>query len=186
LEPHEEDGIELVFPFEVSALEQMLVQENEGESKKIKKDNMTFLATSRKKAERRKAKRRRARLKVKEKVFVGVAHVHATFTNCIVSAADLLGNVLCWSSSGQCGYKGRKKRSYYVAGAVGRDLGFKLKRQRKMKKLSVILKGPGRGRLNVIKGLARSGIQITRIVDRTPRAFNGCRPRKRRRIRGNS
>jgi small subunit ribosomal protein S11 len=82
--------------------------------------------------------------------------------------------------------KGEKKRSYYVAGAVGRDLGFKLKRQRKMKKLSVILKGPGRGRLNVIKGLARSGIQITRIVDRTPRAFNGCRPRKRRRIRGNS
>ena len=55
-----------------------------------------------------------------------------------------------------------------------------------MKKLSVILRGPGRGRLNVIKGLARSGIRITRIADRTPRAFNGCRPRKRRRIRGNS
>jgi hypothetical protein len=60
LEPHEEDGIELVFPFEVSALEQMLVQENEGESKKIKKDNMTFLATSRKKSRTKEGKTKKS------------------------------------------------------------------------------------------------------------------------------
>lgn len=137
---------------------------------------------SSKKAERRRAKRRRARLKVKEKVLVGVARIHATFTNCIVTMTDLKGNALCWSSSGQCGFKGRKKRSYHAGGVVGRDLGFRVRRQRKMIRVIAILRGVGRGRLNVVRGLGRSGLEVLRIVDRTPRAFNGCRPRKRRRV----
>ena len=64
---------------------------------------------SNKKAKRRKAKRRRARLKIKKKVFTGVARIHTTFTNYIITMTDLKGNALCWSSSGQCGFKGKKK-----------------------------------------------------------------------------
>jgi small subunit ribosomal protein S11 len=143
---------------------------------------MTPKKRASKKAERRKAKRKRARVGKKAKVFLGVAHIRATFTNCIVTISDSYGNALCWSSSGKCEYKGRKKRSHGAGGSVGADVGQAVVRQRRMKKVIVIIRGVGRARLAVVKGLAKSGLKILRIIDRTPRAFNGCRPRKRRRV----
>ena len=164
--------------------EQEKTQKKNQNIQKKRKNNkiVTFLAMSNKKAKRRRAKRRRSRLKIKKKVLVGVARIHTTFTNYIITMTDLKGNALCWSSSGQCGFKGKKKRSHYAGKAIGRNLGFKAKQQRKMIRVIAILRGIGRGRLNVVRGLGRSGLEVLRIVDRTPRAFNGCRPRKRRRV----
>jgi small subunit ribosomal protein S11 len=135
-----------------------------------------------KKLERRKAKRRRRRLGKKPRVLLGVAHISATFTNCIVTISDLSGNALCWSSSGKCKFKGRKKRSHGAAGSVGRDVGKMAVRQCRMRKILVIIRGVGRCRVAVVKGLMATGLKVSRIKDRTPRAFNGCRPRKRRRV----
>ena len=135
-----------------------------------------------KKSKRRKAKRRRRRLKKKPRVLLGVAHISATFTNYIITIADLSGNTLCWSSSGKRKFKGRKKRSYRAAKSIGRNAGKMAVRQRRMKKILVIVKGVGRCRVAIVKGLMRTGLKVSRIKDRTPRPFNGCRPRKRRRV----
>jgi small subunit ribosomal protein S11 len=132
--------------------------------------------------EKKRAKRKRARLKKRPPVVMGVAHIYASFTNCIVTISDLYGNALCWSSSGKCKFKGRKKRSHVAGAEVGEDAGKAVVTRRRMKRVIAILKGVGRARVAIIKGLRRSGLFVLRIQDRTPVPFNGCRPRKRRRI----
>ena len=116
--------------------------------------------------------------KVKKNVPEGIAHIHATFNNTIITICDKDGNAISWASSGALGYKGSKKSTPFAAGmsaeAAGRaavDMG--------MKKVEVYVKGLGSGRETAIRSLQTAGLEITSISDVTPIPHNGCRPPKR-------
>ena len=124
-----------------------------------------------------------ARVSKKKKVVPenGIAHIHATFNNTIVSITDTSGNVIAWSSAGAQGFKGSRKSTPFAAQVAAEkaankavDLG--------VKKLEVHVKGPGSGRESAIRSLSAVGMEITVIRDKTPIPHNGCRPRKRRRV----
>jgi small subunit ribosomal protein S11 len=118
----------------------------------------------------------------KEKVdVVGVAHIQASFNNTIISLTDVYGNVIVQSSAGHQGFKGSRKNTPFAAtqaaaaaARVALDLG--------MKKISVLVKGPGAGRDSSVRSLQAAGLQVTSIRDVTPIPHNGCRPRKKRRV----
>ena len=116
--------------------------------------------------------------KVKKNVPEGIAHIHATFNNTIVTLSDKEGNAIAWSSAGALGFKGSKKSTPFAAGlsseAAGKkayDLG--------MRKVEVFVKGLGPGRETAIRSLQTAGLEVTSIVDVTPIPHNGCRPPKR-------
>ena len=111
----------------------------------------------------------------------GMAHVHSSFNNIIVSLTNMNGEVISWSSAGKKGFRGSKKNTPYAAQVASQecaktayDLGFR--------KVKVFVKGPGNGRESAIRALSTVGIQVTEIVDVTPLPHNGCRPSKRRRV----
>ena len=116
--------------------------------------------------------------KVKKNIPEGIAHIHATFNNTIVTLSDKEGNAIAWSSAGALGFKGSKKSTPFAAGlsseAAGKkayDLG--------MRKVEVFVKGLGPGRETAIRSLQTAGLEITSITDVTPIPHNGCRPPKR-------
>ena len=116
--------------------------------------------------------------KVKKNIPEGIAHIHATFNNTIVTLSDKEGNAIAWSSAGALGFKGSKKSTPFAAGlsseAAGKkayDLG--------MRKVEVFVKGLGGGRETAIRSLQAVGLEITSINDETPVPHNGCRPPKR-------
>ena len=119
--------------------------------------------------------------KVKKNIPTGVAHIHATFNNPIISITDPEGNVVSWSSAGAVGYKGSKKSTPYAAGLASESAAKKAM-ECGMKKVEVSVKGPGPGRDTAIKSLAVAGLEVTAISDVTPIPHNGCRPPKRRRV----
>jgi len=112
---------------------------------------------------------------------LGVAHIHATFNNTIVSITDLSGNVISWSSAGAQGFKGSRKSTPFAAQVAAEKAAIKA-RDMGMKKLEVCIKGPGPGRESAIRSLSNTGLEVTVIRDKTPMPHNGCRPRKRRRV----
>jgi len=116
--------------------------------------------------------------KVKKNIPEGIAHIHATFNNTIVTISDKEGNAIAWASAGALGFKGSKKSTPFAAGlsseAAGKkayDLG--------MRKVEVYVKGLGPGRETAIRSLQTAGLEITAIDDVTPIPHNGCRPPKR-------
>jgi small subunit ribosomal protein S11 len=116
--------------------------------------------------------------KVKKNIPEGIAHIHATFNNTIVTISDKDGNAIAWASAGALGFKGSKKSTPFAAGlsseAAGKkayDLG--------MRKVEVFVKGLGPGRETAIRSLQTAGLEITAITDVTPIPHNGCRPPKR-------
>ena len=116
--------------------------------------------------------------KVKKNIPEGIAHIHATFNNTIVTLSDKEGNAIAWSSAGALGFKGSKKSTPFAAGlsseAAGKkayDLG--------RRKVEVFVKGLGPGRETAIRSLQTAGLEITSIDDVTPIPHNGCRPPKR-------
>ena len=119
--------------------------------------------------------------KVKRTVPVGVAHIHATFNNTIVTISDPSGQVLAWSSAGASGFKGSRKSTPFAAQVAGESAARRA-RDAGVKTVSVLVKGPGSGRESALRALALSGLQITSIKDITPIPHNGCRPRKSRRV----
>ncbi|PIR01496.1 MAG: 30S ribosomal protein S11 [Nitrospinae bacterium CG11_big_fil_rev_8_21_14_0_20_45_15] len=121
--------------------------------------------------------------KKKQKVApeLGIAHIHATFNNTLVSISDMSGNVISWSSAGAQGFKGSRKSTPFAA-QVAAEKAAQKARDMGMKKLEVHVKGPGSGRESAIRSLQKVGMEITVIRDRTPIPHNGCRPRKRRRV----
>jgi len=119
--------------------------------------------------------------KVKRTVPVGVAHIHATFNNTIVTISDPTGQVLAWSSAGASGFKGSRKSTPFAAQVAGESAARRA-RDAGVKTVSVLVKGPGSGRESALRALALSGLQITSIKDITPIPHNGCRPRKSRRV----
>ncbi|HLQ95768.1 MAG TPA: 30S ribosomal protein S11 [Pseudogracilibacillus sp.] len=119
--------------------------------------------------------------KVKKTVENGIAHIHSTFNNTIVTVSDLQGNVLGWSSAGALGFKGSRKSTPFAAQMAAETVS-KTAADVNMKTLEVSVKGPGAGREAAIRSLQAAGLEITAIRDETPVPHNGCRPPKRRRV----
>ena len=116
--------------------------------------------------------------KVKKNVPVGVAHIHSTFNNTIVTICDPQGNALSWSTAGALGFKGSKKSTPFAAGMAAEAAG-KAALDLGVQKVDVEVKGPGPGRESAIRSLAVAGLEIISIKDVTPIPHNGCRPPKR-------
>jgi small subunit ribosomal protein S11 len=125
----------------------------------------------------KRTKKKRVRLSFNE----GVAHIHASFNNTIVSVSDKAGNILTWSSGGKIGYKGSKKSTPFAAQLAGEEVA-KTALEMGINKVSVIVNGPGGGRESAIRALDGNGLRVTMITDVTPIPHNGCRPRKTRRV----
>ena len=116
--------------------------------------------------------------RVKKNVPEGIAHIHATFNNTIVTISDKEGNAIAWSSAGANGFKGSKKSTPFAAG-VSSDAAGKKAYDLGMRKVEVYVKGLGPGRETAIRSLQTAGLEITSIDDVTPIPHNGCRPPKR-------
>lgn len=123
----------------------------------------------------------KAKKKIKKVVVDGIAHIHASFNNTIITLSDRQGNVLSWATSGGAGFRGSRKSTPFAAqvaaeaaGRTALDFG--------MKNLEVRVKGPGPGRESSVRALNALGYKITNIVDVTPIPHNGCRPPKKRRV----
>src|SRR5699024_556084 len=113
--------------------------------------------------------------RVKKTIETGVAHIHATFNNTIVTITDLQGNVIDWSSAGARGFKGSRKSTPFAA-QMAAETAAKAALETSMKNLEVSVKGPGAGREAAIRSLQAAGLEITAIRDVTPVPHNGCRP----------
>ena len=123
----------------------------------------------------------RARKKVRKNVSDGVAHVHASFNNTIITITDRQGNALAASSSGAQGFKGSRKSTPFAAQVAAEQAG-RIALEYGIKNLEVQIKGPGPGRESAVRALNNLGIKIVQIEDVTPIPHNGCRPPKRRRV----
>ncbi|WP_397475800.1 30S ribosomal protein S11 [Pusillimonas sp.] len=123
----------------------------------------------------------RVRKKVKKSVSDGIAHVHASFNNTIITITDRQGNTLSWATSGGAGFKGSRKSTPFAAQVAAESAG-RLAQEYGIKTLEVRIKGPGPGRESSVRALNALGIKISSISDITPIPHNGCRPPKRRRI----
>ena len=119
--------------------------------------------------------------KVKKNIPLGVAHIHTTFNNTIVTITDVDGNAIAWSSAGALGFKGSKKSTPYAA-QMSAEAVAKAAMDNGMIKVEVSVKGPGPGREAAIRSLQAAGLEITAIKDVTPVPHNGCRPPKKRRV----
>lgn len=111
----------------------------------------------------------------------GMAHVHSSFNNIIITLTNMNGEVISWSSAGKKGFRGSKKNTPYAAQVASEECA-KTAYDLGLRKVKVFVKGPGNGRESAIRALATVGIQVTEIVDVTPLPHNGCRPPKRRRV----
>jgi len=116
--------------------------------------------------------------KVKKNIPSGVAHIHSTFNNTIITITDAAGNAIAWSSSGAIGYKGSRKSTPFAAGLAS-EAAAKAAMENGVQRVEVSVKGPGPGREAAIRSLQVAGLEITAIKDVTPVPHNGCRPPKR-------
>ncbi len=111
----------------------------------------------------------------------GMAHVHSSFNNIIVTLTNMNGEVISWSSAGKKGFRGSKKNTPYAAQVASEECS-KAAYDLGLRKVKVFVKGPGNGRESAIRAMSTMGLQVTEIVDVTPLPHNGCRPAKRRRV----
>ena len=123
----------------------------------------------------------RALKKVKKNVAEGIAHIHASFNNTIVTITDRQGNALSWATSGGAGFKGSRKSTPFAA-QVAAEKASKYAQECGVKNIEVRIKGPGPGRESAVRALNAAGFKITSIADVTPFPHNGCRAPKKRRI----
>ena len=121
------------------------------------------------------------RKKVKKTVVEGIAHIHASFNNTIITITDLQGNVISWATSGGSGFRGSRKSTPFAAQVASQKAG-EVALTFGMKKLEVFIKGPGMGRESAVRALNALGLKISNICDVTPIPHNGCRPPKKRRV----
>ena len=123
----------------------------------------------------------RQKQKEKRQVLQGVAHIQSTFNNTIVSIADQKGEILSWASAGSVGFKGTKKGTPFAAQMAAENAARKAQ-EHGLKRVEVMVKGPGSGRETAIRALSNVGIEVSLIKDVTPIPHNGCRAPKRRRV----
>jgi small subunit ribosomal protein S11 len=124
---------------------------------------------------------RRPRKKERKNVTHGVAHIKSSFNNTIVSISDLEGNVLSWASAGNAGFKGSRKSTPFAA-QLAAEQAARRAMEHGVRKVDVVVKGPGSGRETAIRSIQNTGIEVLGIKDVTPIPHNGCRPPKRRRV----
>lgn len=129
------------------------------------------------KAEAKGGRKKRGRKNISE----GVAHIHSTFNNTIVTITDTQGNVVAWSSAGSMGFKGSRKGTPFAAQQAA-DSAAKKAMDHGMHAVQVFVRGPGAGRDSALRSLQLAGLNISLIKDVTPIPHNGCRPPKRRRV----
>ncbi|MDQ6780132.1 MAG: 30S ribosomal protein S11 [Candidatus Eremiobacteraeota bacterium] len=128
------------------------------------------------------AKKARPRKRKEAKhVSQGIAHIHSSFNNTIVSITDTTGGAIAWASAGNMGFKGSKKSTPFAAQMAAESAARK-SMEHGMKQVEVYVKGPGAGREAAIRALQAAGLEIVLIKDVTPIPHNGCRPPKRRRV----
>ena len=117
----------------------------------------------------------------KKRVSEGIAHIHASFNNTLISITDKQGNAIAQSSSGAQGFRGSRKSTPFAAQKAAEAVGDKVK-MAGLESLEIQVRGPGSGRESAIRGLNSKGFKITKITDVTPIPHNGCRPPKKRRV----
>lgn len=121
------------------------------------------------------------RKKVKKSVPEGIAYVHATFNNTIITITDRKGDTLCWATSGGSGFRGSRKSTPFAAQVAAEHAGTQAQ-EYGLKSVDVRIKGPGPGRESSVRALNNIGIRVNSITDVTPLPHNGCRPPKKRRV----
>jgi small subunit ribosomal protein S11 len=121
------------------------------------------------------------RKKVTRTVIDGIAHIHASFNNTIVTITDRQGNALSWATSGGSGFRGSRKSTPFAA-QVAAERAAVAAQEYGLQNLDVEVKGPGPGRESAVRALNNAGLKITNITDVTPIPHNGCRPPKKRRV----
>jgi small subunit ribosomal protein S11 len=119
--------------------------------------------------------------KGRQKVQAGVVHIRATFNNTIVTVTDPNGNVISWSSAGSCGFKGARKSTPFAAQTAA-EAAVRQSIDQGMRRVEVLVSGPGLGRESALRALQATGVGISVIRDTTPVPHNGCRPPKKRRV----
>ena len=119
--------------------------------------------------------------KVKKHEVDGIAHIHATFNNTIITITDRQGNTLAWATAGGCGFRGSRKSTPFAAQVAAEKAGLAAQ-EFGLKNLEVRVQGPGPGRESAVRSLNNAGYRITNIEDVTPIPHNGCRPPKKRRV----
>jgi small subunit ribosomal protein S11 len=121
------------------------------------------------------------RKKVKRMVTDGIAHVHASFNNTVVTITDRQGNTLSWATSGGCGFRGSRKSTPFAAQVAAEKAGTAAQ-EYGLRTVEVRVRGPGPGRESAVRALNAAGLKVTSIEDVTPIPHNGCRPPKKRRV----
>jgi len=111
----------------------------------------------------------------------GIAHVSATFNNVLITITDMRGNTIAWGTAGKAGFKGSKKSTPFAATVAAENVGSEAMNMG-VRKLHVLVQGPGSGRESAIQALASVGLRVVSIKDVTPIPHNGCRPPKKRRV----
>ena len=124
---------------------------------------------------------RRPRKKERKNVTYGVAHIKSSFNNTIITITDQQGNTLAWASAGNVGFKGSRKSTPFAAQLAAETVA-KRAMEHGVRKVDVMVKGPGSGRETAIRTIQNTGIEVVGIKDVTPIPHNGCRPPKRRRV----
>lgn len=127
------------------------------------------------------AKKKRVKKRHRKVEANGVAHIRASFNNTIISITDAKGHVVSWGSAGRVGFKGSKKSTPFAAQQAA-ALTAKEALDMGMRKVEIMVKGPGGGREAAIRSISAAGLEVTSIKDVTPIPHNGCRPPKRRRV----
>ena len=123
----------------------------------------------------------KAKKKVKRNVTDGIAHVHASFNNTVITITDRQGNALGWATAGSSGFKGSRKSTPFAAQVAATRVG-EMVQEYGLRNLEVRVKGPGPGRESAVRALNNAGFKVTAITDVTPIPHNGCRPPKKRRV----
>lgn len=129
-----------------------------------------------------KGKTSKPKKRVKKTVTEGIAHVHASFNNTIITISDRQGNALSWATAGGAGFRGSRKSTPFAAQVAAENAGKVAQQEYGMQNLEVRVNGPGPGRESSVRALNGIGFKITNIIDVTPIPHNGCRPPKKRRV----
>ena len=119
--------------------------------------------------------------KERKNIPVGVAHIKASFNNTLITITDPVGNTISWASAGNVNFKGSRKGTPFAA-QIAADKASRLAQDHGLRRIDVLVRGPGSGRETAIRALQASGLEVTSISDITPVPHNGCRPPKRRRV----
>jgi small subunit ribosomal protein S11 len=124
---------------------------------------------------------RRPRRRERKNIAYGVAHIKSSFNNTIVTITDQEGNTISWATAGNVGFKGSRKSTPFAA-QMAAEAAARRAMEHGVRKVDVLVKGPGSGRETAIRSLQNTGIEVAGIKDVTPIPHNGCRPSKRRRV----